>query len=210
MTFILAEDAALKNYLAGLIVSDEKNSSRPVQVWFGFPDVEIRAQTYPYITIELIDIRAAKERQSNGMMYDSDNRGTVTPAADVVYRYSIPLPYDLTYQVTSYARHPRHDRSILFQLQEKFPSQYGTLEVRNELNTETAYRHMFLDGFIKRDMIEEGRRLFRNTFTVRVVSEMTPSNADNALSITQTVEINRIKTAIPTGLTPVATLTQGD
>jgi hypothetical protein len=69
---------------------------------------------------------------------------------------------------------------------------------------------MFLDGFIKRDMIEEGRRLFRNTFTVRVVSEMTPSNADNALSITQTVEINRIKTAIPTGLTPVATLTQGD
>ena len=59
-------------------------------------------------------------------------------------------------------------------------------------------------------MIEEGRRLFRNTFTVRVVSEMTPSNADNALSITQTVEINRIKTAIPTGLTPVATLTQGD
>ena len=210
MSFILAEDAALKNYLTGLIVSDEKNASRPVQVWFGFPDIEIRTQIYPYMTIELIDIRAAKERQSNGMMYDTDNRGTVAPEAGVAYRYSIPLPYDLSYQVTSYARHPRHDRSILFQLQNKFPSQYGTLEVRNELNTETAYRHMFLDGFIKRDMIEEGRRLFRNTFTVRVVSEMTPSNADNALSITQTVKINRIKTAIPTGLTPVATLTQGD
>ena len=209
MTFILAEDAALKNYLTGLKVSDEKNDSRDVQVWFGFPDIEIRTQTYPYITLELIDIRAAKERQSNGIMYDSDNRGTVAPTAGLTYRYSIPLPYDLTYQVTSYARHPRHDRSILFQLQDKFPSQYGTLEVRNDLNTETAYRHMFLDGFIKRDMIEEGRRLFRNTFTVRVVSEMTPSSANNALSAVQTVEINRIKTAIPNGLTPVKTLTTG-
>ena len=211
MSFILAEDGALKEFLSGITVSDEKNPSRPVQVWFGYPDVELRAQTYPYITIELIDVRAARERQSSGVFYDSDNRGTVAEEAGVVYRYPVPLPYDLVYQVTSYSRHPRHDRAIITQLlQSKFQSQYGNLDVPNELNTETAKRHMFLDGFLKRDMIEEGRRLFRNAFTVRVVSEMTPLNAENALSTVQTVHVNRITTDIPDGLTPVSNLIQGD
>ena len=62
---------------------------------------------------------------------------------------------------------------------------------------------MFLDGFLKRDTVEEGRRLFRNAFTVRIVSEMTPSTASNALSTVQTVKINRVTTNIPDGLTPV-------
>ena len=203
MSFILAEDAAMKNLLQGINVSDEKASVRPVKVWFGYPDVEVTVQSYPYIIIELIDIRAAKERQMSGMIYDNDNRGTAAPAEGSVYRYQTPLPYDLTYQVAAYSRHPRHDRAILFQLQNKFPSQYGSLEVPNELGTETAYRSMFLDGFVKRDMIEDGRRLFRSVFTVRVISEMTPSTANSDLSTVQTVEINRITTNIPSGFTPV-------
>jgi len=203
MSFILAEDAAMKNLLQGITVSDEKAPVRPVKVWFGYPDVEVTLQSYPYIIIELIDIRAAKERQMTGMIYDSDNRGTIAPTEGAVYRYQTPLPYDLTYQVAAYSRHPRHDRAMLFQLQNKFPSQYGSLEVPNELGTETAYRSMFLDGFVKRDMIEDGRRLFRSVFTVRVISEMTPSVANNALSTVQTVHINRITTNIPAGFTPV-------
>ena len=210
MSFIISEDNAIKNYVQGLLVSDEKAPVRPVKVWFGYPDVEITVQTYPYIIVELIDIRAAKERQISGMMYDNDNRGTQAPVNGLVYRYPIPLPYDLTYQITTYARHPRHDRAIMFQMQEKFPSQYGTLEVFNDLGTESAKRHMFLDGFLKRDMIEEGRRLFRNVYTVRVVSEMTPSAAANALSHVQTVEINRITTDIPDGFTIVSHLTKGE
>ena len=187
-----------------MTVSDEKASVRPVKVWFGFPDVEVTTQTYPYVVIDLVDVRVAHERQNSGVMYDSDNRGTIAPQEGVVYSYPVPLPYDLVYQVTSYARHPRHDRAIIYQmLQQKFPSQYGSLQVPNELGTETADRHMFLDGFLKRDMIEEGRRLFRNAFTVRVVSEMTPSTAANALSTVQTVKINRVTTNIPNGLTPV-------
>lgn len=211
MSFILAEDAALKALLSGVTVSDEKEPTRPVQVWFGFPDVELRAQSYPYMTIDLIDVRPGRERQTSGFMYDSDKQGTIAPVTGVVYGYSIPLPYDLVYQVTSYSRHPRHDRAIIYQLlQEKFPSQLGSLPVPNQLGTEIAYCHMFLDGFLKRDMIEDGRRLFRNVFTIRVLSEMSPSNADNALSTVQTVEINRITTDIPDGFRPVTHLTQGD
>lgn len=210
MTFILAEDAALKNYLGGITVSDEKNASRPVKVFFGFPEIEITTQTYPYATIELVDMRVAKERQTSGYMYDSDNRGTIAPEQNVIYGYDMPVPYDLVYQVSTYCRHPRHDRAIIFQMQQRFPAQYGSLEVPNELGTETAYRHMFLDSFVKRDMVEDGRRLFRNIYTVRVVSEMTPFGAINALSTVQTVEINRVTNELPDGLTPVTYLTQGD
>lgn len=203
MTFILAEDAAIKSLMQSMTVADQGNSNRPVKVWFGFPDVEVRAQTYPYVTIELIDIRAATERQISGMIVDTDYQGTITPVSGNIYQYSIPLPYDISYQITTYARNPLHDRALIFQIQRLFPSQYGSLQVPNDLGTETAYRTMILDGFLKRDMIEEGRRLFRNTFTVRVISEMTPSTAGNALSTVQTVEINTTTSAIPSGLRPV-------
>jgi hypothetical protein len=210
LTFILAEDASLKNYISGLTVSDEKAPVRPVKVFFGYPDVEITVQTYPYMTLELVNIRVAKERQTTGYMYDSDNRGTVAPVDGRSYGYDMPVPYDLVYQISSYARNPRHDRAILFQMQNKFPAQYGSLQVPNALGTEVAYRHMFLDGFVKRDMIEDGRRLFRNAYTVRVVSEMTPFQVNNALYNVQTVEINRVTNAIPNVLTPVTHLTKGD
>ena len=210
MSFILAEDAALKNYLQGMTVADEKAPVRPVKVWFGYPDVEVRTQSYPYVVVELVDVVPAHERQTSGILYDSDNRGTVAPVDGVVYGYQIPLPYDLVYQITTYSRHPRHDRALLFQMQQKFPSQYGSLVVPNALNTESADRHMFLDGFLKRDQIEDGKRLFRGVYTVRIVSEMTPSTAGNALSTVQTVQINRTTTNVPDGFTTVSHLIQGD
>ena len=207
MSFILSEDAAMKNYLQGMTVADEKAAVRPVKVWFGYPDVEIRTQSYPYVVIELVDIVPATERQISGVIYDNDRQGTIAPVSGVVYGYQIPLPYDLVYQITTYSRHPRHDRAILFQMQQKFPSQYGSLLVPNDLNTESANRHMFLDGFIKRDQIEDGKRLFRGVYTVRVVSEMTPTTAGNALSTVQYVHINRVITSVPNGLRAVSHLT---
>jgi hypothetical protein len=79
MTFLLAEDAALKSSLSGITVADEKNANRPVRVWFGYPDVEIRAQDFPFITIDLISMRNATERQSSGEIYDSNFQGTIAP-----------------------------------------------------------------------------------------------------------------------------------
>ena len=182
--FIVAEDLALKTHLAGLTVSDEKSATRQVKVWFGYPDVEARAQEFPFITIDLIDILPANDRQNSGVMYDPDYNGTITPAAGVSYKYDIPVAYDLVYQVTSYARHPRHDRAIMYQLLNKFPSKFGKLAVPNQLGTETGYRSMFLDGFVKRDAVESetgNRRLLRNALSVRVVSEMSPLVVDAVL-----------------------------
>jgi hypothetical protein len=193
--FIIAEDLALKTLCQGMVVSDDAVSPRNVRVWFGYPDVEIRDQGFPFITIDLIDIIPANNRQHSGIQYDSDYNGTITPVPDTYYSYTIPVAYDLIYQVTSYARHPRHDRAIMYQMLNKFPSKYGKLPVPNQLGTETAYRSMFLDGFVKRDTVDSetgNRRLLRNTFTVRVVSEMSPETAANLIPSVQTVNIDTI------------------
>jgi len=207
MTFLLAEDAALKSSLSGITVADEKNANRPVRVWFGYPDVEIRAQDFPFITIDLISMRNATERQSSGEIYDSNFQGTIAPVNNVFYRYEIPVAYDLIYQVTSYSRHPRHDRAIIFQLNQKFPAMRGHLAVPNALGTSTAYRHMFLESFYKQDSAEGengNKRLLRNIYTVRVVSEMTPSVAAAAaipsvtvVSLNKNANSSWIETTVP-------------
>ena len=203
--FIIAEDAALKSHLAGMTVADEKNAARPIKVWFGYPDVEVRAQEFPFVTIDLIDINPANDRQNSGVTYDADYNGTVAPVAGFLHKYEIPVAYDLVYQITSYARHPRHDRALMFQLLNKFPSKFGKLAVPNQLGTETGYRSMFLDGFVKRDAVDGetgNRRLLRNALSVRVVSEMTPTVAASATKLTETVFLDKTSTP-PSGYQPV-------
>ena len=201
--FIIAEDLALKTLLSGITVSDDVNASRPVKTWFGYPDVEVRDQTFPFITIDLIDIMPGNERQTYGYMVDNDNRGTQTPVDGYSYTYITPVAYDLVYQVTSYSRHPRHDRALMYQLLNKFPSKYGYLIVPNQLGTENSSRSMFLDGFVKRDAVEGetgNRRLLRNVLSIRVLSEMTPAQAATATNNVQYVDINATTSYIPSGM----------
>ena len=205
--FIIAEDEALKLHLQGMTVSDNLMPSRPVKVWFGYPDVEVRDQAFPFVTIDLIDIAPGSERQTYGFLTDDDYRGSIAPEPGVYYSYHIPVAYDLVYQVTSYSRHPYHDRALMRQLYNKFPSKYGHLEVPVQLGTYSTSRHMFLDGFTKRDAVEGetgNRRLLRNVYTVRVLSQMTPEVADAvAAGIVETVNVNTTTSYIPSELTPV-------
>jgi len=66
----LEEDNMLKELLKGISVHDQRADNeqiaRPVQVWFGQPDVELRDQTYPFITIDLIDILEDRARSHRG------------------------------------------------------------------------------------------------------------------------------------------------
>jgi hypothetical protein len=115
-------------------------------------------------------------------MSDEDFNGTIdvdTLDDPTVFTYTLPVAYDLVYQVSSWSRHPYHDRAIMLQmLQTKFPSKYGKLDVPNTAGTGSVNRSMFLDEFVKLSFVEDGRRLFRNIFTVRVISELTPAQAD--------------------------------
>lgn len=205
MTFILAEDTALKELLKGMTVSDNTQANRPVDVFFTLPDVEVKQQKYPYVTIDLIDIQAANYRQHAGYWVDTDYNGTIAPDEGVTYRYYTPVAYDLVYQVSSWSRHPYHDRAILNQvMRDRFPSKYGKLQISNELGTESAPRNMFLDEFAKMNYVEDGRRVYRNIFTVRITSEMTPAQADSITNrIVERVLINTITNHIPTNYDPV-------
>jgi hypothetical protein len=203
MSFLISEDAALKTKLQGFRVADEKNANRLVEVWYANPDVETRNQSYPYMTIELLDASWASYRQMSGIMVDPDKQGTVAPVAGTLYSYEIPVPYDLIYQITTYARHPRHDRAIIAHLLNTiFPAKRGWLAVRNDLGTETGYRHMFLEEFTKRDTIEDNRRLYRNVLTVTVTSEGA-AQGTVAGTVPTAVNINTTTTHIPSDKQPI-------
>jgi hypothetical protein len=204
--FIFREDAALKTHLMGLKVSDLNQQDRSVKVWYGFPDVEVRQQDYPYLVIDLYDIQAANDRQMSGIFYDDTYRGTRTSDDSTTYKYEAPVLWDLMYQVTSYSRNPRHDRAIMFSmLNEKLPGKYGHLIIPDANDSgNIVARHMFLEGFVKRDQIEDGRRLLRNVFSIRVLSEMTPTQANSGIAQVQSVNTTST-THIPAGYTPVST-----
>lgn len=189
-SFLYAEDKALKTLLQGINVQDAKDGTRPVKVWFGYPDVELKVQEYPYMVIDLFDIQPANDRQSSGFWIDNTNRGTEEPASNERYSYYAPVVYDLYYQVSTYSRHPRHDRTIIYEmLNKKIPGKYGHLIIPQANGNGFVARHMFLEGFVKRDSIEDGRRLLRNVFTIRVVSEMTPYEAPTPTPQVQTANI---------------------
>ena len=194
MTFIVAEDAALKTYVQGITVVDEKNAARPVKVWFGYPDIEMRTQDFPFMTIDLIDVRPGRDRQTAGVFTDTDYQGTIAPQTNKTYTYEVPVAMDLEYQITTYARHPRHDRAILLGMFQKFPNNRAHLPVPNQLETKISYRHMFLEQFNKRDMVEGengNKRLLRNVYTVKVISELPTATAAALTNAVQTISINK-------------------
>ena len=173
----LAEDEALKNLLKGMVVTDQRANSegvnRPVGVWFGMPDQELREQSFPYMTIDLIDIAEDRERAMRGTINEKDYAyfKYMKPAAlpqGKGAKQSFPIPVYLDYQVTTFARHPRHDRQILSDLlYTRLPLRFGSLSTADE----TVRRLDILD-VAKRDLVEQGKRLYSNAIRVRISSEM--------------------------------------
>jgi hypothetical protein len=192
MTFLISEDEALRNLLLGMTVTDQKaasegGSTRSVKVYFGQPDQEIRSQSYPYIVIDMIDIAEDNLRAMRGMvkpiyMDDPETMPAVQglnpelPYDAQTNNWMIrwPIPVNIDYQVTTYSRQPRHDREILSQiLYTRIPMRFAILEPEdgNSEGVGTVRRLDLLD-ISKRDVTEQGKRLFVNAFTVRVSSEI--------------------------------------
>lgn len=173
--FLLSEDESLRDLLKGVTVSDMNNKTRSVQVYFGMPDIEIRPQSYPYLVIDLIDVAEDKSRvqsQYGPPIYappnapvESDTAGFSTAMGDV-----LPVtPMILVYQITSFARHPRHDRQIISTLTHNaLHPRYAQLPVAND----GTLRRLIVAGFSKRDLMEQNKRLFRNMWTVQMPSEI--------------------------------------
>ena len=221
MTFLLSEDKALREKLQGIVVHDQKSDAtstpRQVGVFFGQPDQEIRAQVYPYITIDLIDINRDMDREMRGKTDASylvpDN---MTINSGEFFETDLPIPVSLDYQITAYSRNPVHDRTLMAQLlQSKLPFRFGYLEIVEKsvtssgttTNTNTLRRLDVMD-VSKRDMTESGKRLFMNAVTVRVSSEIPQETYRKIIGVQQAVINVTSKPDGPTQITETFTITE--
>lgn len=198
--FLLAEDEALKLRLTGLSVSDDRNQIRPVQVFFRYPEAETE-RLYPFITIEMLDIVHAKNRQHSELpiYYYNPSGGASAPAnasampnsmnywpsisSDFSYitnknEYQVLesnefVPVDLLYQVSTFARSALHDRVLSSMMLTKvFPFRRGSIHVPAD-NTD---RRLDLLDWSTADLLdpEAGyrKRIFRKVYTLQMSAEL--------------------------------------
>lgn len=185
--FLLNEDEALRKKLQGITVTDQKadgsTASRSVAVFFGQPDQELRAQSYPYITIDMVDIQRDTQREMRGITdaaYLQPENFGVDGATG--FEVDLPIPVNIDYQITVFSRHPRHDRQIMAQLLSTRLVRFGYLEIVEKDVTDgdtqtvtSTFRRMDLINVAKRDNTEQAKRLFVNAIAVRVSSEIVQS-----------------------------------
>ena len=187
MPFLLNEDAALKSLLTGITVSDAGNPARPVGVFYGQPDKEIRQQSYPYITIDMVGVREDTERNHSGFPYMTYIPEGYTLEADddgnILSTTQFPIPVDILYQISTWSRQPRHDRQLIAALfaPGRLPFRFGQLLIPED----KTMRRLDMLGFSKRDTTESEKRLFSNVYNIRVSAELFPYQIDQVNQVTQ-------------------------
>ena len=202
--FLLDEDEALKKRLATLSVSDDREGSRPVQVFFRYPDTETE-RTYPFITIEMIDIVHARNRQhsENELIYFNTDGGAIEPEgwetrpnaltywpsessdfSSISNKNNFKIiatnefvPVDLVYQVSTYTRTALHDRQLSSTMIRKvFPFRRSSIHI----DADGTDRRMELLDWTTADLLdaEAGyrKRIFRKIYTLQMGAELPSSD----------------------------------
>jgi len=213
--FLLAEDEAIKNRLTGITVSDDRNATRPVKVFFRYPEAETE-RDYPFITIEMLDIVHAKNRQhsENELYYYNTTGGGSVPANHATapnrldYWPSISsdfsfftdkneyqtlmtnefVPVDLLYQVSTFTRSALHDRYLSsIMLTKIFPFRRGSIHVPAD-NTD---RRLELLDWSTADLLdpEAGyrKRIFRKVYTLQMSAELPSTDVYGSKQATEIV-----------------------
>lgn len=188
--FLFAEDEAIKKLFTGLTVSDDREAARPVQVFFRYPEGETE-RYYPFITIELIDIVHAKNRQHSENFLDTHRAGhpnnidywpsTSSASSPNIegfdsYKTTEFTPIDLLYQVSTFTRSAIHDRQIATQmLTTVIPFRYSSINIE----ADGTSRRLDLLDWSTADLLdpEAGyrKRIFRKVYTLQMTSELPTS-----------------------------------
>jgi hypothetical protein len=187
--FLLSEDRALKAALKGMTVNDQRSTEddlpRPVRVFYGQPDQELRPQDYPYITIDHLGISRDPEREMRG--YTNSVLAPYLAPSDLEetkdWKIHLPIPVMIDYQITTYARQPRHDIEIIAQLMyQKLPLRFGQLSL-----DDGTYRRLEVLDLAKRDSTEQAKRLYVNAVTVRISSEISQDQASEIYKVNNVI-----------------------
>lgn len=207
--FLLAEDEAIKARFSGLYVTDDRNERRPVKVFFRYPEGETE-RDYPFITIELIDVLHATDRQlsDQGAYIDTTNSGlytdrpafidywpsesaSVTSASSSILSVNDFIPVDLLYQVSIYTRSALHDRQLTSGIIRKVsPFRWNSIIIPAD---DTVRRFDMLD-WTNADLLdmESGyrKRIFRKVLTLKMSAEITGQDLDALQGTEPVTEIN--------------------
>jgi hypothetical protein len=203
--FLLAEDEALKLHLSNITVSDDTSSSRKVRVYFRYPETETE-KDYPFITIDMVSINHARNRQhsehilyynnsstasSAGITEDHPNyldyfpsettkegMQTIANTEDAAYlKTDSFIPVDLTYQVATYSRNALHDRYLTAYILR------NVFKYRNNfilIPADNTLRRLDLLNWSQGDLLDvEGgyrKRIFRKIYNVQINSEIPVSD----------------------------------
>lgn len=199
--FLLAEDEAIKGILTNLTVTDDRNNARPVEVFFRYPESETE-RSYPFITIEHIDIIHARNRQhsesdifyrtgagsSRPIPENSANRMDYWPSVSIDFSFKTTkdnyeyleanehVPVDLLYQISTFTRTALHDRQLTAKmLTEVFPWRRGFIDI----GADDTIRRLDLLDWTTADLLdpEAGyrKRIFRKVYTVQMTAEIPSS-----------------------------------
>lgn len=202
--FLLAEDEALKKALANIKVFDDREQERPVQVFFRYPEIETE-RTYPFITIEMIDLIHARNRQHSEieLRYYNTAGGASAPAnwqsrpdaltywpseSDDFSEYTNKnnfqvlhtnefVPVDLVYQISTFTRTALHDRQLTSTILRKvFPFRKSSINIE----ADGTNRRLELLDWTTADLLdpEAGyrKRIFRKIYTLQMGAELPSSD----------------------------------
>ena len=214
--FLLAEDEAVKLRFSNCTVSDDRNNSREVDVFFRYPEAETE-RNYPFITIELIDVLHATDRQHSDVLIYSGNAGgwsdnpayfdywpsvsaSVSGSSSVTYKQTEEfIPVDLLYQVSTYCRTALHDRQITARLlQRVVPFRYNSIRIQADGTT----RRFDLLDWTNADLLDQEsgfrKRIFRKVYTLKMSAEIT---GDTYTALTTAKPVSTINSTIEHQLT---------
>lgn len=196
MTWLFNEDAALKFKLQGLQVFDANApDGRNVPVRFRLPETEVANLSYPIIVISHNSWLLANDREHRGFIQmpytpegltpwwnDSGPATTVFSPEDSPYWAYFPLPYNLDYTITVYGRMMREQvMPLTIQLAQysRLDPKFGFLDIPQD----GTKRTMQLIGgpYAETGQDSDGKRIFWNTYVVRVFSELVPAIVQQAL-----------------------------
>lgn len=209
--FLLAEDEAIKKALNNLHVYDDRDVARPVQVFFRYPEGETE-RTYPFITIEMIDLVHARNRQHSEteLVYFNTAGGASAPAGwqnrpDAVTYWPSEssdlsnftnknnfkvlhtnefIPVDLVYQISTFSRTALHDRQLTSTILRKiFPFRKSSINIE----ADGTNRRLELLDWTTADLLdpEAGyrKRIFRKIYTLQMGAELTSSDMYGAQQV---------------------------
>lgn len=198
---LLAEDAAMKNYLLGLTVPDRTGTS-DVGVWFRYPEGE-RRENYPFITIDFLGLHPSFDRWTSLYNVDPvaevefydvatdvlDHKGLYTPSVsptlsaqpDSTHGVKVDpfLMHQILYQVTVHSRSAMHDRILLSRfMTDVFPPRPFWIGV----DADATWRRCELVDMTPMDTMETtesgSKRIFRKAFTVSMDAEILQSRIE--------------------------------